>query len=226
MSGVNFSGDMNLSGTWINPKTEEQICVKDCIIEDGQMVILTTNGRQYSYDQFQQYTKISDKKLGYKPPKKQRTTIKQPQENSTSNTLTTKLTNTGDELYKIEDESIFYDPITTAVNPHPQTIPTTTIPPNKSSNPVYQALDNLPIDEQPMISVDVSWDNNEIVEFLTKYMGASIDDIVECVVEKFCNYDSIKEIIKETITATITPIDEQVIEKPKRGRPKKGVIEE
>ena len=56
-SGIPMQGDGGpmMQGTWINPKTGNKFTVKDSFIEDGQFIVITTDGRRMDYNTIQNY---------------------------------------------------------------------------------------------------------------------------------------------------------------------------
>lgn len=60
-SGVQFNGDGPImSGTWYNPQTGHKFTVRDCFFEDGNFVVMATNGQRYDYNTIQNYIQCND----------------------------------------------------------------------------------------------------------------------------------------------------------------------
>lgn len=59
--GVQFSGDGPImSGTWYNPQTGHKFTVRDCFFEDGNFIVIATNGQRYDYNTIQNYIQCND----------------------------------------------------------------------------------------------------------------------------------------------------------------------
>ena len=56
--------DFNISGTWVNRMTGDKIVVRNTIIDGDDMIILTSDGRQLSMAEFQNYIQMSDENDG------------------------------------------------------------------------------------------------------------------------------------------------------------------
>ena len=60
-SGVQFNGDGPImSGTWYNPQTGHKFTVRDCFFEDGNFIVMATNGQRYDYNTIQNYIQCND----------------------------------------------------------------------------------------------------------------------------------------------------------------------
>lgn len=60
-SGVQFNGDGPImSGTWFNPQTGHKFTVRDCFFEDGNFIVMATNGQRYDYNTIQNYIQCND----------------------------------------------------------------------------------------------------------------------------------------------------------------------
>lgn len=56
--------DFNISGTWINRLTGDKIVVRNTFIDGDNMIIQSSDGRQISMNEFQNYIQMSDDKNG------------------------------------------------------------------------------------------------------------------------------------------------------------------
>ena len=60
-SGIQFNGDgPMMSGTWYNPQTGHKFTVRDCFFEDGNFIVMATNGQRYDYNTIQNYIQCND----------------------------------------------------------------------------------------------------------------------------------------------------------------------
>lgn len=60
-SGIQFNGDGPImSGTWFNPQTGHKFTVRDCFFEDGNFIVMATNGQRYDYNTIQNYIQCND----------------------------------------------------------------------------------------------------------------------------------------------------------------------
>lgn len=50
----------SMSGTWVNPKTGDRFTVQECFLQDGNFVVMATNGRTYDYNMIQDYVQESE----------------------------------------------------------------------------------------------------------------------------------------------------------------------
>ncbi len=51
-----------ISGSWMNYKTGDYFTVRDCFMQDNQIVILTTDNRSFNYDMMQDYVQVNNGK--------------------------------------------------------------------------------------------------------------------------------------------------------------------
>lgn len=56
--------DFNISGTWINRLTGDKITVRNTFIDGDNMIIQSSDGRQISMNEFQNYIQMTDDKNG------------------------------------------------------------------------------------------------------------------------------------------------------------------
>lgn len=60
-SGIQFNGEGPImSGTWYNPNTGHKFTVRDCFFEDGNFIVMATNGQRYDYNTIQNYIQCND----------------------------------------------------------------------------------------------------------------------------------------------------------------------
>ena len=59
-------GGPMITGNWINLKTGEQVTVRDSFMDGDDMVIMLTNGKQMTLDDFQDYVQQSDEEYDEK----------------------------------------------------------------------------------------------------------------------------------------------------------------
>lgn len=64
---VLFDGGPIMDGTWFNPKTGDRFTVRDSFFEDNNYVVVTTDGRTLTYNQFQNYVKDTTPGAADKP---------------------------------------------------------------------------------------------------------------------------------------------------------------
>lgn len=63
---MDAAGGPMISGDWMNIRTGEKVTVRDSYIDGEDMVVLLTNGRQLSLDQFQDYVQMSEEEYDEK----------------------------------------------------------------------------------------------------------------------------------------------------------------
>lgn len=56
--------DFNISGTWVNRLTGDKITVRNTFIDGDNMIIQSSDGRQISMNEFQNYIQMADDKNG------------------------------------------------------------------------------------------------------------------------------------------------------------------
>ena len=56
----NMQGDFNITGTWINRMTGDKITVRNTFIDGDNMIIQSSDGRQISMAEFQNYIQMED----------------------------------------------------------------------------------------------------------------------------------------------------------------------
>lgn len=59
--GYMMGGPM-MDGTWINNSTGDYFTVRDTFFQDDKLLVQTTTGRTYNYDQISSYVRVSDEK--------------------------------------------------------------------------------------------------------------------------------------------------------------------
>ena len=60
-TGIQFNGDgPMMSGTWYNPQTGHKFTVRDCFFEDGNFIVMATNGQRYDYNTIRNYIQCND----------------------------------------------------------------------------------------------------------------------------------------------------------------------
>ena len=60
-NGIQFNGDgPMMSGTWYNPQTGHKFTVRDSFFEDGNFIVMATNGQRYDYNTIQNYIQCND----------------------------------------------------------------------------------------------------------------------------------------------------------------------
>ncbi len=248
MMGMAFGNGLEVKGTWENKRTGERIVARDTIFEDNQMIVLTMDGRRINYDRFQDFVQISQSNLGARPPqpKELNKTINSNTHTNidaqlssevdklignlpTASTVTTEVPMWSDQPVQLSTNitGVGYfdqDPGILGPAPTPQVIL-----PNPT---ILTALENLPLEEQPVININITWENREILDLLYKYIGVSPEEVAKAIVFKYCKVDLIKEQletqIQEILGVKSKPVIEEIKEeiqetpptKPRGRRPK------
>lgn len=60
MQGTMGGGGPMISGRWTNVRTGEEVVVRDSFMDGDDMIIFTTDGRQFTLEQFQDFVQMSD----------------------------------------------------------------------------------------------------------------------------------------------------------------------
>lgn len=163
-----------MTGTWVNPNTGNRFTVKECLMEDSQWVVYTTDGRRIGYDMLQNYVRDvdakSDKDISVlkTSPKTEKPT------HEAYNKMLEGLVSP-DDAY-LADEAL-NKPITST--PHPEI--------QQSSTPEYDILDRaFKKIMLPQVKTTLSWDKKSLaqVQTLNEMMGISLDTITEYLMRK------------------------------------------
>ncbi len=213
-NGVNLDASMNVTGTWENPRTGERVYARDVMMEDNQILVTTSTGRAIPYNTFQHYVKVSDKNV-VKEAKKPTKTSKPKTPNRVllqglDTQPTSSVIESGGEWV---DPSIFDVTNERRVNGNQFTTSTQSISPTGTNTPfpgsdnsrvkintnVLKALDNLTDDEKPNIDVSFVWKNDNVLEFIYKYLGATPEEVVDCLIYKFVDTSSILQAVTNSL---------------------------
>lgn len=158
-----------MTGTWINPNTGNRFTVKECLMEDSQWVVYTTDGRRIGYDMLQNYVRDVDAKSD---------------KDITVPKTTPKTEKPAYEAYNkmleglvSPDDANLADEVST---PCPNQV-------QQSSTPEYDILDRaFKKIMLPQVKTTLSWDKKSLtqVQTLNEMMGISLDMIAEYLIRK------------------------------------------
>lgn len=158
-----------MTGTWVNPNTGNRFTVKECLMEDSQWVVYTTDGRRIGYDMLQNYVRDVDAKSD---------------KDITVPKTTPKTEKPAYEAYNkmleglvSPDDAHLADEVST---PRPNQV-------QQSSTPEYDILDRaFKKIMLPQVKTTLSWDKKSLtqVQTLNEMMGISLDMIAEYLMRK------------------------------------------
>lgn len=184
-NGIMIDGDMpSITGVWYNPTTGDSITVRDSYFEDGQLKIMTTDGRMLSYNQMEKYIKSESGKVP-KMPK--------------------------DQGYKKSDDELppevssilegFSSPLNTPVGS------TNTPKKQETHSENWKIIDKVfnKIKIEPKFNILISWEPypTKEIETLVEIMDIPVDEIVEYCCNKYVDNSLIEE-VKENLKNFIT----------------------
>lgn len=185
-NGIMIEGDMpSINGTWYNPSTGDAINVRDSYFEDGQMKIITTDGRVLSYAQMEKYIKSDSGKVP-KMPKNQG--------------YTQKVDELPPEVSSIL-EGFSSPPYNTAVSS--MSVPKKQYEHSENWKIIDKVFNK--IKNEPKFNILISWDPypTKEIETLIDIMDIPIEEIVNYCCDKYID-DSLFEEVKENLKNYIT----------------------
>lgn len=158
-----------MTGTWVNPNTGNRFTVKECLMEDSQWVVYTTDGRRIGYDMLQNYVRDVDAKSDKD--------ITVPKTSPKTEKPAYEAYNKMLEGLVSPDDAHLADEVST---PRPNQV-------QQSSTPEYDILDRaFKKIMLPQVKTTLSWDKKSLtqVQTLNEMMGISLDMIAEYLMRK------------------------------------------
>lgn len=158
-----------MTGTWVNPNTGNRFTVKECLMEDSQWVVYTTDGRRIGYDMLQNYVRDVDAKSDKD--------ITVPKTSPKTEKPAYEAYNKMLEGLVSPDDAYLADEVST---PRPNQV-------QQSSTPEYDILDRaFKKIMLPQVKTTLSWDKKSLtqVQTLNEMMGISLDMIAEYLMRK------------------------------------------
>ena len=158
-----------MTGTWVNPNTGNRFTVKECLMEDSQWVVYTTDGRRIGYDMLQNYVRDVDAKSDKD--------ITVPKTSPKTEKPAYEAYNKMLEGLVSPDDGHLADEVST---PCPNQV-------QQSSTPEYDILDRaFKKIMLPQVKTTLSWDKKSLtqVQTLNEMMGISLDMIAEYLMRK------------------------------------------
>lgn len=177
--GVIFNTDAPMmEGHWYNYQTEDNFTVKDSFFEDGQYVVITTDGRMLNYNQIQHYVKVDKPIVKHQEPKIPKVVM--------------DLIEGSDGGLMLEDEmglvtggglgNIYNKPVQPAVS---------------DDYIIDKALSKTKL---PDITVNIQWKDfpKQEIDMLVKLMDLSVEDIIKYYLSKV-DVASIRECVARSV---------------------------
>lgn len=158
-----------MTGTWVNPNTGNRFTVKECLMEDSQWVVYTTDGRRIGYDMLQNYVRDVDAKSDKD--------ITVPKTSPKTEKPAYEAYNKMLEGLVSPDDAHLADEVST---PCPNQV-------QQSSTSEYDILDRaFKKIMLPQVKTTLSWDKKSLtqVQTLNEMMGISLDMIAEYLMRK------------------------------------------
>lgn len=206
---INFDVGPDIKGTWKNMGTGDTVCIRDTIIEDGQIIGLTPTGQQIPYSRLQRYVKVSDEittKRDDPQPRRQNMVARgnnQKKPNPYANIddfdfdTTGNLVAPGDQSPVVDIDAVEVRDVETRINNARSVV-------SDDISNVMKVLESLTSSQEPKVRVSVAWDGiPEGIIFLKKYLQVSNEDIIKGVLNKYVNVDEIVDKISSSLTDII-----------------------
>ena len=192
VNGTWTTDDNMFSGRWINKNTGQKITKSNSIIDNNEMILMTSIGQMTMDEWSRDYIQYIDEEpaVSIKESKPLKNT-------SIQNNISTELV----EDYMLPEDKVLLTG-TPVIQKTPMdnvnTITTTTISsiPNKNN----EVLEKFFKDNTVKTDIHINFDFNEDeLKTIMKYMNININDITEYVYENIINKDTIKEQISNII---------------------------
>ena len=203
-NSMSMEGGGMITGTWQNTKTGDIVTVRDSYIDGEDMVIVLTNGRQLTMDQFSDYVQVdttSQDLINMEKNKK---------ENARQKLLFDGMgeapkahaqpTPTKQLLAQLGDDSLMeVEPVKQEDNTKENieaNMPKTKNDVSEAVDMVMKVLDKSP---EPEIIVKVDWPDfpNDAVNTLKQFFNVTDKDIVDAVVAKYCKIEALRDAIEQ-----------------------------
>lgn len=215
-SGIPMQGDGGpmMQGTWINPQTGNKFTVKDSFIEDGQFIVITTDGRRMDYNTIQNYVQAGpevDKDPGSNQAQI-KTDIKESKSNNdTPQAILDELKPGSPGLGNLYNESISKTPAPGKYDIDPNDnifdgiVETHTIVPNedeiKRLDPDFAIIDRiLGRQEIPTPIITLQWNNkpSRQLDAIVNILGVPVEKVADYYMNKIDN-----DVIHNSIAASL-----------------------
>lgn len=212
MPGVmDMEGGPMISGEWMNTKTGEKVVVRDSYIDGDNMVVLLTNGKQLTLDEFNDYVQMSNE-------------VYDEHGNVIGNADTTPTPATSKPQRPAVDASKLFEGMGDAPTVTPS-VPTATmhqeLEPPIYDNPVIRIKDDKQVmieklfdkTSWPLFTVSIDWkDCPELqIEMLHDIYDITPEDISQTIVNKYLAENLTA--LKDTLIAEVNKAVNDVLQK-------------
>lgn len=183
---------MEIRGEWMNKNTGQTIHVRNSIIDNDQMIIITNIGHMSMEEFSRNYIQASNE-IYNENGQVIGNDNTQPKQESVNNI---KIETINDQEYIIDDKPVKFD------IPKQSTISIDQSP-IKNIDLIKKVFSK--INSEPEINVEIKWDDfpKEQISTLVNFLDVDVDDISKYLYSEYVNVDSVKEKINEIINKNI-----------------------
>lgn len=205
-----WSGQDNMfAGQWINKNTGEKITISNSIIDNNEMILITSIG-QMSMDELGDYIQLGEEEKTPQVSMKQTNKKSSNNVNQTSVEVKQEINDNFSNYLLPEDEALLNSstPIVTNSNNYIHTV----TPSNKEVKEIHTTnntiLEKFFKDNKASINININFDFDEDeLKTIMKYVDVSLDDVCEYVYENLFNKETIK---KEIHTVIYNKLENQI----------------
>lgn len=202
MHSVMDGGPM-ITGRWTNVRTGDEVVVRDSFMDGDDMVIFTTDGRQFTLDQFQDFVQMSDEEYD-EHGNVLSSSSSTPNKPVTPKNDTPKLDAATIFAGMDEDKGPFIktassEPVTAAFDIVDGIIDKPVEPTNTNRGGLDAASKVISKASCPKFKIALEWPDFPIKELnmCKEFFDTTNDDIIKAIVERHCNEHMLEEAMIE-----------------------------